>query len=324
MNLPPFISDPNYCRKLFLPYKKRVDKKIRLILAVKAERRGGFANRSHKIRYEVLAKKINDRKIKLAFWGLSSPNPTRFQSFRVMNYLWKNNFSSGECSISKPIAYLKKHSMVITQEIKGKSFFDILESHSLPNIFLVLKKSAGWLKKLHNTPPYHFKDIFHSYRQIYWKEQLRVLKEGYPEKSKILEKIVKEIIDWEVKNEKSKNQVITHHDFQPKNIFFQKNKLIVLDFSESRLSRAIVDIFTFLIQLKLLNNFFKKPFSPDEIESFSKIFLQEYFGPRWQNILKNSNFQKDFGILRKKIACQALVGTIILKRRSKIFSNILF
>lgn len=323
MKLPLFISNLNYCRKIFSPFKKRIDNKIKSILRVTAERKGGF-DRSHKVRYEVLAKKINGRKTKLAFWGLSSPNPTRFQSFRVMNYLWKNNFSSGNYSISKPIACVKKHSLVITQEIKGESFFNILGTHSLPKIFLVLKKSAKWLKKLHNTPLYSFKDVFHSYRQIYWKEQLRVLKIGFPKKTNILEKTVKEIINWEENNERNKNRVITHHDFQPRNIFLDNEKIFVLDFSESRLSRFIVDIFTFLIQLELMNNFLKKSFSFNEIKNFSKIFLKAYFGPNWQDIFKNPIFQRDFNILRKRVACQSLVGTIILKRRPKIFSNILF
>lgn len=324
MKLPLFISDPSYCRKIFLPFKEKIiDKKIKSILAVNAERKGGF-NRSHKIRYKVLAEKINGEKIKLAFWGLSSPNPTRLQSFRVMDYLWKNDFSSGDYSISKPIAYLKKHSMVITQEIKGQPFFNILETHSLPKISLVLKKSARWLKKLHKTPVYSFNDIFPFYRKMYWKEQFRVLKMGFPKKSEILKKIIKEIIYWEENNEESKNRVIVHHDFQPKNIFLEKGKILVLDFSESRLSRSIVDIFTFLIQLELMNNFLKKPFSKNEIRNFAKVFLNEYFGKQWQNVLKNLNFRRDFIILRKRVACQALVGTIILKRKPKIFSKILF
>jgi len=320
----PFISDPNYYRRLFLPYKKRVDKKVKSILSVKAKYLRIFDNRSYHVKYLVLVKRTDNKEISHAFHGLTSPDPTRLQSFKVMNYLWKKDFSSGNYSIPEPIAYLKKYSMVITREIKGKTFFETLEKKSFPKIYYGLKKSADWLKKLHNTPPYSFKDVFSTYSKEYWQKQFQILKEAYPEKSSILRRIIREILLWEDFNEKSSNPVITHHDFHSKNIFLTKEKIYVLDFSESRLSRAIVDIFTFLIQLELLNYYFKKPFSSNHLQNFSKIFIKEYFGPNWQKVLKDSLFKKDFNILRKRVAAQSLAGWVIAKRKPKIFSNILF
>lgn len=325
MNSPPFISNPDYCRRLFLPSKKRIDKKVKSISRVKAERKGGFLNRSFRIRYEVLVEKTNGRKIKVAFWGLSSPDPTRFQSWQVMNYLWKKNFSSGIYRIAQPLAFIKKHSMVITKEIKGESFLKILEKKSLGEISSALKKSANWLKKLHKTPLYHFRDIFSpSYRRAYWQEQLRILKKGFPRKIKFFKKNIKEILNWEDQNRESKNLVITHHDFHPKNIFFKGREIWILDFSESRLSRPIVDIFTFLCQLDLINSQEIKRFSPNNLKNFSKIFLKEYFGQNWRKILQNPTFKKDFIILKKRVALQALVGSLLFGEKPKIFSDIIF
>ncbi|MBZ9578363.1 phosphotransferase [Patescibacteria group bacterium] len=341
MNSPRFISDPNYCRRLFLPYKKKVNKRAKTILSVKAKRLGGFLDRSYHIRYSVLVKKIDGKKETLAFHALSSPDPTRFQSWRVMDYLWKRNFSSGNYSIPEPLAFLKKHSMVITREIKGESFFEILEKKSFQEIFSALKKSARWLKKLHKTLPYRFQDVFSlsyfrakqenkvlakrgSYSQTYWQEQLRILKEGYPGKLKFLKKVINEIVDWENRNRKSTDRVITHHDFHPKNIFLGGRKVWVLDFSESRLSRKIIDIFTFLCQLDLINRQLLKRFSLDNLKDFSKIFLKEYFGQNWNKVLKDPILRKDFIILRKRIAAQSLVGCLLFKTKPKIFSNIIF
>jgi thiamine kinase-like enzyme len=324
MSYPLFISNPDYCRRIFLPYKKKIDKKVKSILEVKAERKGGFTNKSYQVRYEVLIERLDDEKTKMNFWGLSSPDPTRFQSWRVMDYLWERDFSSKNYSISQPIAYIKKHSMVITREVKGRSLFKIFEKKSFPEIYLGLKNSANWLKKLHSISPYSFKDVFSSYSKKYWQEQFRILKEGYPKKSQILMKIIKEILNWEKDNEKSLNRVITHYDFQPKNIILKDGKTIIIDFSESRLSKAIVDVLTFLIQIELMNENLKFSFSLNEIKKFSKIFLKEYFSSNFPQILKDPVFRRDFNIIRRKIAAQTLVGTIILKKKSKIFSNILF
>jgi len=325
MNFPPFISDPNYCRRLFLPYKKRVNKNAKTILSVKAKRLGGFLDRSYHIRYSVLVKKIDGKKETVAFHALSSPDPTRLQSWRIMDYLWKRNFSSGNYSIPEPIAYFKKHSMVITRKIKGESLFEILEKKSFQEIFLALKKSASWLKKLHTTPLYHFRDVFSSsYSQIYWQEQLRILKKGFAHKFKFLKRVINEILDWEDRNRKTANRVITHHDFHPKNIFLGERKIWVLDFSESRLSRPIVDILSFLCQLDFINRQRTKRFSLNNLKSFSKIFLKEYFGQNWNRISKDPIFKKDFIILRKRIAAQSLVGCLLFGRKPKIFSNILF
>jgi len=325
MNSPPFISDPDYCRKLFSPYKNRIDKKIKSILAVKAERKGGFLDRSFQVRYKVLAKKINGRRIKVAFWGLSSPDPTRLQSWRVMDYLWKKDFSSGKYCIPQPLAFVKRHSMVITREIKGETFLDILRIKTLREISSAFKKIAGWLKKLHKTPSYRFQDVFSSsYSRAYWREQFRILKKGFPRRIKFLKNIIGEILDWENQNRKSHNRVITHHDFHPKNIFLKGRKIWVLDFSESRLSRPIVDVLVFLCQLDLINRQQIKRFSLNNLKNFSKIFLKEYFGQNWRKILKNPNFKKDFIILKKRIALQALVGSLLFGEKPKIFSDIIF
>ena len=324
MNSPPFISDPKYCRQLFLPYKKRINKEAKSILEVKAERKGGFLNRSFRVRYEVLVEKNNGRKFKAAFWGLSSPDPTRFQSWQVMDYLWKNNFSFGIFRIGQPLTFIKKHSMVITREIKGKSFLKVLENKSLKEICSALKKSARWLKKLHRTNPYQFKDIFSSYSQIYWQEQLRILKKGFPDKTNFLERLIEEILNWERKNQESANRAIVHHDFHPQNIFLEKKKILVLDFSESRLSRPTIDVLTFLTQMDLMNRCLIKRFSLKNLKNFSEFFLKEYFGRDWNKVLKDPVFKKDLIIARKRIAAQTLVGSILFNKTPKTLSDILF
>ena len=324
MSSPSFISNPNYCRRIFSLCKNRIDKKIKSILAVRAERKGGFLDRSFRVRYEVLAEEITGRKFKKAFWGLSSPDPTRFQSWRVMDYLWKKNFSSGIYRIAQPLAFIKRHSMVITREIKGKSFLEMLKKGSLSEIFLALKRSANWLRKLHRTEPYNFEGVFLSFGPIYWKEQLRILKKGFPKKEKFLKKLIKEILNWEKQNQENARRVIVHHDFHPQNIFLGERKIWVLDFSESRLSRPIVDIFTFCCQLDLMNKRQIKRFSTDDLENFSKIFLKGYFGQNWNEILKDPIFRNDFIILRKRVAAQALVGTLLFGQKPKIFSDIIF
>lgn len=322
MNSPPFISDPNYCRRLFLPYKKQINRQIKSILEVKGERKGGFLNRSFIVRYEVLVEKINGRKIKVAFWGLSSPDPTRLQSFQVMNYLWGKNFSTGEYLIPQPLAYIKKHSLVITREIKGKPLLEILKEGRRQEILNGLKKSAKWLEKLHQTKPYNFKDVFLSFGPLYWREQLRILKGGFPKKIGILKKIIKEVLSWENQNQKNPQAVITHHDFHPKNIFLKKNKIGVLDFSESRLSNPIVDVISFLIQLDFINQERIKRFSQKELKEFCRAFLKEYFGRDWEGILKKPSFRKDFILLRKRIALQSLVGNLLFGKKPKLFTDI--
>jgi len=324
MTNPLFLSDLNYCRKLFSPFKKKINKETRKILDVKAKRLGGFLDKSYHIRYSVLIEKKNSKKETIYFHGLCSPDPTRLQSFKVMDYLWKKGFSLSKYSIPQPLAFIKAHSMVITREIKGKSLLEILQKGTKSEILKGVKGSARWLKKLHKTKPYNFKDVFLRFGTIYWQEQFRILKRGFPKKAKFLKKQIKNILNWERKNQKNSQKRIVHHDFHPKNIFLGKNKIWVLDFSESRLSNQIIDIISFLCQIDFVNQERIKRFSQKEIRRFSRIFLQEYFGRKWKKILQGSNFRNNFILLRKRIALQALVGNLLFGKKPKIFTDIVF
>jgi aminoglycoside phosphotransferase (APT) family kinase protein len=215
--------------------------------------------------------------------------------------------------------------MVITKEIEGESFLKILEQKSLSEISSALKKSAKWLKKLHKTPLYSFRDVFSpSYSLAYWQEQLRILRKGFPNKLKFLKKLINEILDWENQNRKNINLAITHHDFHPKNIFLGKRRIWVLDFSESRLSKPVIDVLTFLCQLDLINRNEIKRFSQRKLREFSEIFLREYFGQKWKEVLKDPALKRDFIILKKRIALQALVGSLLFNQKPKIFLDIIF
>jgi hypothetical protein len=324
MKKPPFLSNPNYCKKLFLPFKKKINKAAKKILYVKAKRLGGFLNKSYHIKYSVLIEKSNLKKETIYFHALSSPDPTRLQSFKVMDYLWKRNFSSGKYLIPQPLAFIKTHSMVITREIKGISFLEILKGGSKSEILKGIKESAKWLKKLHQTKPYNFKDVFLQFGPIYWKEQLRILKKGFPKKVSFLKDLIEKILNWEKENQKNPQRKITHHDFHPKNIFLGKRKIWVLDFSESRLSKPQIDVISFLCQIDFINRERIKRFSQKEIQKFSRFFLQEYFGKNWKKKLKEPDFRKDFLLLKKRIALQALVGNLLFGKKPKIFTDVIF
>lgn len=249
------LLDKNLTRQLFLKYQKECglgdDFEIQ-----KIHRHLVLSPNTYALRYEI----FDGSKVKKIRVNASSEE-TRQRGFEVMRFL-KVKFNGPKFFIPKVFFYDSGYNLNCYENIEGQLLISQLKENGLEK---KISLAAQWLSRLHSletpnlTLPRH--EIFFN---------LAALKKFYPESAKNAPSIINDL----------RNQVscdfqpkLIHGDYQPNNIVFDDDKIIVFDFNDSQISDPALDLAKFLTQLKVMLFRFA---DVRGYENLKKLFLDSY------------------------------------------------
>lgn len=213
--------------------------------------------------YVLLYTITNEDNLRLIRGNASTKN-SRLASFRIIKTLKKRSFTKGSFRIPSPSIFIKDYNLILYNNIEGETLIDEFKSN--PDIEILKKKiglCAQWLVKFHTSgcflklPKYDIK---------FFKTALA---KYYPQLARNLEKIKKN----NLAKIRYHQPILIHGDFQPNNIIIRADKIWVYDFNDAALDNPMLDVASFLAQLRVMLFRFSKE---DYYYSLEKIFLEEY------------------------------------------------
>lgn len=211
------------------------------------------------------------------------------QGFNNISYLLKTSkksyivrvFKSNESvNISREFEFktqkkaYKKHlapkPIFLNNEFMVYEYLEGIHKSKLSNIDI--KKFAKQIKKLHKiklkAKTYDIKSDLKNYKEILQdNKSIKLIKES--------EKILKKLKKFK------KELVLSHHDLNPKNIIFKKNKIKIIDWEYSGINDKFFDLATICIEFKL-NKKEEKSFLESYLE---KVKVNDYLKLKYFKII---------------------------------------
>ena len=223
------------------------------------------------------------------------------KSFRLTNKklllskLEEYNFQQDNLRITKLLGFYPKLNLFLREGAEGKTLFNMIENND-SSLEKAIKYSAYWIARLHSLKPK--KQVFSSSFKIdkkYFKIYEKIIKKVFPREN------IKEIAINSLKVSKQySSNIITHGDFQPQNIIYEKNEdtITVIDFDWSSINDPLSDIGSFFLQI----DYKAFPFLEEhEIIKLKEHFLSSYIekmGPFQDLSYRINNAQAKFAIQR--------------------------
>lgn len=219
------------------------------LLSLKKLKNQGFCN----INFKLISSKNNY--LVRVFKSNDTVNISRDYEYKIQKKAWEKDIAS------KPLYLDKEKTFMITEFLDGN------HKDKLKKIELI--KIIKQIKKLHkiktNVRSYDISRDLKKYKILLKdKESKKIIKDSFNQLSKL--------------KKYKRNEVSTHHDLNPKNIIFYKNKIKFIDWEYAGVNNCFFDLATICIEFKLdkkyqkivLNTYFKK------IKKEHKVSLHSY------------------------------------------------
>ncbi len=222
---------------------------IKKIFKKKSKEIGFPASEIKNVRIKVIKKYIDWRSFTLVVLyslnkkkriiGIANSDGKKEYAFKVNALVFKH--FSGKRITPNPYCYIKPLGLFLEEFLKGSNFGEILRKDKKIKDFHI-KKLAELLFLLQKTDVSKSKiKTKISFYDI--KKNIKILKQRKESKQKIIEKtfekIEKKIRGYERKN---KNKVLVHGDLNPYNLFFEKDKAKIIDYTNSHIGDRVSDL----------------------------------------------------------------------------------
>ncbi|KKQ73159.1 MAG: hypothetical protein US94_C0037G0003 [Berkelbacteria bacterium GW2011_GWB1_38_5] len=204
---------------------------------------------------------ILDNGQKRLFRGNASSENDRSNSIKILKFLEKD-FSQGQFLIPKNHAYNSDYNLLLYENVDGEILTNELNLE-LADLEEKVELAAFWLAKLHSCgdnldlPQYRF-----TFVEDY-------LIKTYPELTKNLNNRVQELNS----QLSTRKKVLVHGDYQTNNIIINDNNIWVFDFNDSAIDNPMLDIASFLCQLRTMLLRFA---DIDDFPTLERKFLSSY------------------------------------------------
>lgn len=314
------LLDENWVKKFFNRKIKKYFPKAKEISDLKIEILRNFLGkfRNLTVRYKLLLNfgKYKKRENILAKINSLTSTPERW--FRVAKLLKQNHFKETPIVID----YLPSFNTVFYKEIKGESLQEILQRKEIFKILKVIPKIAKLLKKFHSLKIKNFplvKDKKEEKKEhCHW---LFLIRKCLPSFEKKYKEIYYSLIKFREKNKniflKEKEYLLTHGDFHFGNIIYNKERIKILDFSESDLYDPFNDVASFLAQSESMLRYYL----PNNFLTYQKrienLFLKNYF---CRKIEKNEEKRVVFFKVRNFLQMAAILSFTVWPQKDKILA----
>lgn len=225
--------------------------------------------------------------VKKRFFNTAYNNDVNKDTSAEFNNL-KSLYEKGLCgSIPRALDAFPQEGILISEKIEGIRLADCLTRYSylpltrerydfLGNVF---KETAGWLKAFHHLTDSGKTAGIEAEKKIQQADSIliKLYSYGFPRKlgSQIIKKMSEakaEIKDLNFRLAKK------HGDFQPMNIYCQKNKIIVMDIDSLKEDICIKDVCNFIVGTNIFNIRCAYSFiGKSALNSLIKLFLSSYY-----------------------------------------------
>lgn len=273
--------------------------------SLQLERIGGFYNRSYTLRLRLARESSGLHRATILRASNDFHDHTRRQAYQLLVWLRDHGWSRGKHTVPEPVMYSPAWRMLIYHEAPGQMLLPAIIQHPA-SAGRLIKSCAQALAKLHQARP---AKISWNYRLStaanYWRRLYLALPKGWP----LPRQRVLAAIRWLVPEEcwwSNFRPTLVHHDFHPGNIIAQAGgRLVLLDFTESRLTCPLVDVATFTVQLELM---FGRRFPQTTITRWRDLFWESYVRhqPYWRR--KTALYQRAQEYVRRRINLQRCLG----------------
>lgn len=294
-------------RRAFQTRLHSLEPRARRVLHVRVEKLGGFEQQSYKLRYRVTLQMPHGRRTLRLRGSSEAQDETRRQSYEIMKFLWNHGFDHGPFQVARPVTFYKRWRLLVYEEASGKTLTQQLRQHPA-TAGRTLQRVSGWLAKLHSHSPRTIRLAYNQAgRKQYWQNALRLLNGFSAEDASRLRRNIQQIMRQEDRYATQRKRKLVHHDFHPGNILISPHSIVVVDFTESRLSHPLIDVATMAIQLELQNPRTAGP----RIRRWQKTFLAGYHRHRPRVRIHGVAADRVFRFIRFRIAMQSYVGQFL-------------
>lgn len=284
MNIIYHLLDEQYVIKLF---KKEVLPKYQDFIGIQKINIRSHKSNIWETTYHVVIEyktffitKENKIKALSIFCSAHSDEP-RINVYKALEFLWKNNFCSGYCTIPHPLFYSDYFKATFYRGVQGNNLYHYIRRKDLDEIKNLIPKAAQWFAKLHRLPTENAINFNKENSRIKTvipgvKHILYDIEKQYPQHYSFYKKAYEIFIKNEDNFLQSTDQGwYVHGDAHPENIIkMGKKKLAVIDFTDICLSDFARDLGTFLQQLEymILRKIDNKKFARE----MNELFLDNY------------------------------------------------
>lgn len=254
------------------------------IFKKKANQIGLSSNEIKKVKIKTIKKYIDQRSFSLValyslnvkdkIIGIANSDGEKQYAFKANKLIFKHfsKINNDNYSVPEPYCYIESLGLFLEEYLEGKNFGDILkENKKIKNAYIErLGKLLSLLQKTNVVKSSIEREI--NFYDI--KKNIKILKKREAKEEKeidfIFKKIENKIRGYEKKN---KNKVLAHGDFNPYNIFFEKNRIKIIDFGKTHIGDRVSDLANIFSHFETSLDF---SFSKKDQESFKESLLISY------------------------------------------------
>ena len=256
--------------KIYFPEFKK--QKIKKIIIEKES--PSWAKETLLLRYRVF---LDSQQIIIR--GTAKTTHSKKHVFFLMNYLYWEGFNKGRYKIPKPLDYLHQENLLLYQEVEGLPLGQIIQEGNFKQIERYLKKTAGWLAKLHKKELKKelVSQAYFLGKRKYQKmfSEIAALMPSLKEEIKSLKKNV-DLDNIQKIWKKKEFTTIIHNDFYPGNIIIQEKKIYGIDFDRAGLGPFLMDLATLCASLVFPRTIWPIYLKLKERKKFQDVFLRTY------------------------------------------------
>jgi hypothetical protein len=213
-----------------------------------------------------------DLQLKKVFIGKGYYRGHGEETFDFMSQLWSDGFGSDRSlTIPEPVAWLPELSLLLQGRAPGKSLYSYMDN---PLTGVDHARLAGrWLAKLHGSVVETAPQFGREEEETKIRKYTAVLAEARPEFADDFQALGKNILH-SLEDINFAEQVPTHGDYQPKNIYILGRKATVIDFDRFAFAPAARDVGHFIGQCMTMS--YVRTGGFDVIKAWNDGFLEEY------------------------------------------------
>lgn len=269
---------------------------MRKIFKRKSKKIGISPSEIKRVQIKVIKEYIDWRSFSLValYWlnkekkiiGIANSDGKKEYTFKVNNLVFKrfSKIKTKKYSVPKPYCYIKSLGLFLEEFLTGGNFGKILKKgEGIKSVYIKrLAEMLFFLQKV-NVSKSLIKEGIDFYDI---KKNIRILKErkekGGKKIAEIFKRLEKKIRGCERKN---KNKVLVHGDFNPYNLFFEKDKVKLIDFGSTHRGDRVSDLANIFTHLETTLDF--------KIPKKKEKFLKDSLLKNYQKIAGEFNSQEE-------------------------------
>jgi len=264
-----FLKDKNWVEDFLNQNSENIFGQKFEVKVLEIERSKSFAPEVYNMLYKIDLGG-EDRSLRAS----SSTIRERETTFKIMDYLYKTGFSSGEFVVPQALKFFPELNLMFYFDLEGSTLKNLINKEN--DVLVDYVRRAGLaLKKMHAVPVPNF-----PIGEYHWAiEKEKILKYA-PDLRNIIENNLNQKI-----NETKDNSFLCHGDYQLENVLIGKS-FGIIDFGASTLACKELDIACFVVQLEVMLQRFS---TVDKFDSLKTAFLDAY-GEFNKNIYMTHDF----------------------------------